>query len=362
MPKLYPIIMSGGAGSRLWPLSRREHPKQFLALVEDMTMLQATAKRLNDAPSSIEVASPIVICGKGQEEMAQDQLCAIGMPASAIIIESEGRNTAAVAAVAAHHINALDPDGLVLLLSADHHVADPVGFWAGVEKGMPAANRGKLVTLGIEATHPDTGYGYICRGKELHEHVYEIDAFVEKPDYDTACRYLEQGGYYWNAGIFLFQASAMLREFSEHAPEIADICARALQAAEIDEINIRLAAEIFAECPSAPVDTTIMEPTQQSAVVAPVRAGWSDIGSWKALSEIRQRLSGEKNTTLGDVIEIGCSDCYVQADGQLVTAIGLKNIVIVADGETIMVVHKDHAQDVKRAVETLKNGGRSDLL
>ena len=354
--------MSGGAGSRLWPLSRRGMPKQFLELVEDVTMLQATALRLEHAPAGIEVASPIVICGQGHEKMCESQLAAIGKPASMIIVEPEGRNTAAVAAVAAHHVQALDAEGHVLLLSADHHVEDPAGFWSGVAKGIAAAEDGRLVTLGIEATHPDTGYGYIRRGAELHDQVFEVDAFVEKPDQATAQLYLDQGGYYWNAGIFLFRADAMLREFALHAPEIADVCLRALGQGRTSGSLLWLDPEIFAACKAAPVDTAIMEPTSQSAIIAPVRAGWSDIGSWKALSELKQALSGDSNTLLGNVLEVGCSDTYVRSDGPAVAAVGLKDVVIIATGDTVLVVHKDKAQDVKVITDRLKKDGRADLL
>jgi len=359
---IYPVIMSGGAGSRLWPLSRRARPKQFLALVEEATMLQATAKRLKSASAGMTIAAPIVICGEGQEAMSQAQLDEIGMSPSAIIVEQEGRNTAAVAAVAAHHVQALDAAGYVLLLAADHHVSDPDGFWSGVENGMLAAQAGNLVTLGIEATYPDTGYGYIRRGAALHEQVFKVDAFVEKPDVDKAKAYLEQGDYYWNAGIFLFRADAMLREFKSLAPDIEDACRRALQAGKRDGAILRLDPEIFATCRSGSVDVEIMERTSHSAVVAPVRAGWSDIGSWKSLSEITQSLSGEPNTLRGDVIETDCTDCYVHSDGPTVAAIGLTDIVVIATGDTVLVVHKDQAQDVKKVVDTLKKDGRTDRL
>ena len=362
MATIYPVIMSGGAGSRLWPLSRQSRPKQFLELVGNMTLLQETAARLKSAPASLSVAAPIVICGEGQETLTAAQLDEIGMPPSAIIIEPEGRNTAAVAAVAAHHVRSIDVDGLILLLPADHHMSDPDGFWTSVEKGLASAGSGELVTLGIKPTGPATGYGYIECGEPIAADVFKIARFVEKPELADATVFYEQGGFYWNAGIFLFRCDAMLREFETLAPDISATCRSALEATTLEGTVLRLAPEIFSACRAASIDVEIMQRTSRSAVVAPVEAGWSDIGSWKALCDVRLEESGAANTVQGDVLEIDNSGCLIRSEGPTVAVIGLTDVVVIATGDKVLVVHKDKAEAVKMLVARLKKEGRTDLV
>ncbi len=361
MTKIRPVIMCGGAGSRLWPRSRAAHPKQFLDLVDERTLLEATAARLKAASPSITMLTPLVICGAGQGDLADAQLVKAGTPAHAIIIEPFGRNTAAVAAVASLVSSDLDPEALVLLLPADHHIADDAGFWRGVEAGIAAARDGNLVTLGIEASGPETGYGYIRRGASIGEGVYQVDEFKEKPDAATARAYLETGLYSWNAGIFLFRSDAMISAFQSHAPEILNACARSLKKGASNGARFSLSAEAFKACPSEPVDIAIMEKAARVAVVAPVRAGWNDVGSWTAIADLKR--DGIAATAASDQVHmIDCDNCLVESHGPFVAAIGLKDIIVIATPDGILITHRDHTQDVKKIVEQLKAKGRSDLL
>lgn len=358
---LVPVIMCGGAGSRLWPRSRSATPKQFLSLVGADTMLAATAARLHRADIGVSLAAPVVICGAGQEGLVQRDLAAAGRPAGRIVIEPFGRNTAAVAAVAALEAFALDKDALVLLLPADHHIADVEGFWRGVGAGVEAARGGYLVTLGIDATGPDTGYGYIRRGDALSPGVFRVKAFKEKPDAETAQAYLATGEYDWNAGIFLFRADAMIAAFEAHAPAILAHCRNALARAATEGVLTRLDAAAFHDCPSEPVDIAIMEQAGRVAVVAPVRAGWNDVGSWDAIADLRKAGAGSAAPD-ERVIALNCNNCLIESDGPLVAAIGLEDLVIVATADAVLITRRGMTQEVKTIVTALKSQGRKDLL
>jgi mannose-1-phosphate guanylyltransferase/mannose-6-phosphate isomerase len=359
---IYPVIMCGGAGSRLWPKSRKSQPKQFLSLVEDASMLEATLARLGDAPLGVSVAAPTVICGAGQDVMASAQLAKISGEGS-VIIEPFGRNTAAVAAVASLNAAASDADAVVLLLPADHFVQDPAGFWAGVTSGLDAASDGHLVTLGIDPTGPETGYGYIQRAEALGDGVFRVENFKEKPNTETATAYLATGDYFWNAGIFLFRADAMMAAFSAYAPDILSTSKAALDAAKATGNQRMLDAAAFKACPSEPVDIAIMEKADRVAVVAPVRAGWSDVGSWAVISDLKAEASSDPSgSTSGDVISLGCEGSLIETDGPTIAAIGLKDMIVIADGGSILIVPKSQAQDVKKIVEHLKAEGRTDKL
>lgn len=360
---IYPVIMCGGAGSRLWPKSRKAQPKQFLSLVEDDTMLQATLRRMTAAPDEVTIAEPTIICGAGQEDLAEAQLKSIFTGGGDVLIEPFGRNTAAVAAVASAHVLAKDADGLVLLLPADHFVRDPAGFWSGVMSGMPAAETGELVTLGIQPTGPETGYGYIERGHKLGENVYKVAKFKEKPDRETAEEYLATNNFFWNAGIFLFQANAMRSAFEAHASDILTSSEAALSASDIDGARRYLDANAFTPCPSEPVDIAIMEKSDRVAVVAPVKAGWSDVGSWAVISELRSEVSNDPTGAIrGDVMAIDCSGSLIETDGPTVAAIGLKDMIVIVENNSVLIVPKDRAQDVKTIVNTLKSADRSEKL
>ena len=358
---LVPVIMCGGAGSRLWPRSRAASPKQFLSLISGNTMLAETASRLGRADIDAAIAPPVIICGDGQETLVLRDLASAGSAASRIVIEPFGRNTAAVTAVAALEAGAQDADALVLLLPADHHIADVTGFWRGVGAGLDAAREGYLVTLGIEAAGPDTGYGYIRRGEALSPGVFKVQAFKEKPDVETAAAYLATGEYDWNAGIFLFRADAMIRAFEAHAPAILAQCREALGAASLTGIVTRLDAAAFEACPSEPVDIAIMEKASRVAVVAPVTAGWNDVGSWDAIADLKFAGDGS-GITAPNVLALNCNNCLIESDGPLVAAIGLEDLVIVATADAILITRRGATQDVKTIVNTLKANGRKDLL
>lgn len=360
MTKIYPVIMCGGGGSRLWPKSRASTPKQYLNVIGDKSLLQATAERFGAAGGDIEVAAPIIICGKGQTPIASAQLEAAGSPALCIIEEPLKRNTAAVAAVAASHIAAIDAaDSILLLLPADHHMADVAGFWSGVRSGLPAAKDGYLVTLGIDPEgRPETGYGYIKRGAEIGADAYRVDKFVEKPDLQTAQAYLEEGGFYWNAGIFLFQASAMKAAFENLAPDILAASGNALARAETTGITLHLDADAFAQSPSAPVDIAIMEKADKVAVVAPVNAGWSDVGSWAAIAE----MEADSTPDPAKVINIGSQGCLVQSDGPVVATVGVSDLIVIATGDAVLVIPKDRAEEVKAIVNELEARNLKNVL
>lgn len=362
MATVTPVIMCGGSGSRLWPLSRRSLPKQFLKLIDDKTLLEATASRASAAPSSLHLAPPVLFCGPAEAELAREQVEQAGYPASVVVVEPVAKNTAAVAASAALHAVEQDPDAIVLLLPADHHMEAPEVFWESVETGLRAAKDGSIVTFGIEPRRPETGYGYIKSGAPLGSGALKVAAFKEKPSAETAEAYLASGGYYWNSGIFLFRADAMIREFEALGADLLANCAAALQQAERTEHEIRLDPEAFNRCRSEPLDLEIMERTDQAAVVAPVRAGWDDIGSWGAVADIVDQERDGVKSTHGEVLRLSCEGGMVRTTGPQVVAIGLKDIVVVATPDAVLITHKDCDQEVKTVFKHLKQNGRDDLL
>lgn len=344
-----PVIMAGGSGTRLWPLSRATHPKQFLRLHGEDTMLQATVKRL----SGLNVQAPITICNEEHRFFVAEQLREIDKLGS-IILEPVGRNTAPAIALAALTAN---DDPLLLVLAADHVIQDEAAFNAAVMRAIPLAEAGKLVTFGIVPTQPHTGYGYIRRGKDLGKG-FEVDAFVEKPSSDVARDYLSSGDYYWNSGMFLFRASSYLEELKKFRPDILDQCKASVTEVTADLDFLRINKETFESCPAESVDYAVMEKTSR-AVVVPMDAGWSDIGSWSSLWDISEK-DGEGNATHGDVVLHNTHNSYVRTDDKLVAAIGVNDLVIVATKDTIMVAHKNCVQDVKIITEMLKANSRSE--
>ena len=358
---IYPIIMSGGSGTRMWPLSRKSKPKQYLALLGETSLFQDTILRVSPDNTALGIAPPSIICGLHHLEQVEMQMTAIGKSPDAIILEPEGRNTAVVAAIAAAHVQAQDPDGIILLLPADHHIEDSAAFLKCVEQGGQTAQSGHLVTLGIQPTAPETGYGYIQQGTPISDGCYQVEAFHEKPDRERAQAYLGQGGYYWNAGIFLFSAKAMLAELETHAPDILKSGLEAYRQAEVKGRHHHLDPKTFAACRSDSIDYAVMEKTDKSAVVAPVNVGWSDIGSWSALSEL-VRDGAQSNKTEGNVMLLDSAGTYVNAQDMLVAGIGLENMVVVAADGVVLIMPADRAQDVKRIVNDLKDNKRTDLL
>ncbi|MEW6562341.1 MAG: mannose-1-phosphate guanylyltransferase/mannose-6-phosphate isomerase [Pseudomonadota bacterium] len=355
---LYPVILSGGSGTRLWPLSRTALPKQFLPLVTDQTLFQETLLRVQGAE---QMSDPIVVCNIEHRFLAAEQLLEIGLKPLSMILEPEGRNTAPAVAVAA--IAALDknPDAVLLVLPADHVIRDTEGFLTAIETAVVLANQGKLVTFGIKPHEAATGFGYIEQGIPLDgANAYAVARFVEKPDVQTAKNFLESGRFFWNSGMFVFKASVYLEELEQYSPDIYASSRQAWQTSTHDEDFSRLDKAAFSECRSDSIDYAVMERTSRAAMVT-VDIGWSDIGSWSALAE-----EGPKdvhgNVLRGDTYVAQSENCYIRAESRLVAAIGLKDVVIVETSDAVLVTHKDNAQHVKQAVEFLKQAERSEHL
>ncbi|HKU15258.1 MAG TPA: mannose-1-phosphate guanylyltransferase/mannose-6-phosphate isomerase [Steroidobacteraceae bacterium] len=356
---LIPVILSGGSGTRLWPLSRELYPKQLLPLVGRGTMLQETLARLEGVP---DVAAPLVVCNESHRFLVAEQLLERGTQAQAILLEPVGRNTAPAVAVAAMAAVADAPPGksqgepILLILPADHVIRDVHAFQAAVAAGRKAAEAGKLVTFGVVPTKPETGYGYIRRSAEATGTAFAIAQFVEKPDLATAQRYVESGEYFWNSGMFMFRAATVLEELRRHAPAIYEACAQAYTVAKRDLDFTRLPAKEFAACPSDSFDYAVMEKTQHGVVV-PLDAGWSDVGSWSALHEA---IAGDErgNVRIGDVLTVDAAGCYLQSTSRLVAAVGLEDHVVVETKDAVLVAPKSRVQDVKELVAQLKKQGR----
>jgi mannose-1-phosphate guanylyltransferase len=345
------VIMAGGSGTRLWPLSRAAHPKQFLALHGDDTMLQATFKRLD----GLDIQSSVTICNEEHRFFVAEQLREIDRLGS-IILEPVGRNTAPAIALAALS----SPEGedpLLLVLAADHVIQNEAAFTKTVMNAIPLAESGKLVTFGIVAHEPNTGYGYIKKG-ESQGPGFAVDAFVEKPSIEVAKEYLESGDYFWNSGMFLFKASRYLEELKKHRPDIYEACQLSMEGTSQDNDFLRVNELAFDACPSDSIDYAVMEKTDD-AVVVPMDAGWSDIGSWSSLWDISEK-DGNGNATYGDVMLHKSNNCYVRTDGKLVAAIGLDDLVIVSTKDVLVVAHKDSVQDVKVVAQQLRSESRTE--
>ena len=346
---IVPVVMSGGSGTRLWPLSTEEAPKQFHPLGSARTMLQDTVLRLR-AHRAMALAPPIVVCNRRHLALVRAQLDAIGVAPSAIVLEPFGRNTAAVAVIAAELAAASHPGMRVLLMPADHVIADEAAFAAAIARGAMAKDR--IVTFGIEPAGPHTGYGYIQRGDRLGEGVFEVARFAEKPSKATAEAYLAQGGYYWNSGIFLFAPEVMLAEFAAHRPDILRAATAALAAARRAGAIIDLPDDLFAKVPSESLDVAVMEATRLAAV-APCHSGWADVGSWGELWRLGPR-DGQGNRAHGDAVMLDTRDSLVWADGVTVGVVGLKDMIVVAAHGAVLVLPRSRAEDVKAVVEQLR--------
>ncbi|MFV8784146.1 mannose-1-phosphate guanylyltransferase/mannose-6-phosphate isomerase [Microbulbifer sp. SA54] len=351
---MIPVILCGGTGSRLWPLSREAYPKQFLTLAGSNTMLQATALRLNGLEN---VEAPILVCNENHRFAAAEQLQEINRAAQAILLEPCARNTAPAIALAALAAVESGEDPLLLVLPADHVVADTAAFQAAVAAARPLAEDGNLVTFGIVPTCAETGYGYIRSGDAV-DGGWKVAEFVEKPDLATAERYLASGEYNWNSGMFLFRASRYLEELGHHHPAMLEACRAAFAGAARDLDFTRIDADAFARCPSDSVDYAVMEKTESAAVV-PMQAGWSDVGSWSALWELAERDEND-NLLRGDVIAEGASGCLVHGGERLVGILGVQDLVVVDTDDALMVAHKDRVQEVKTIVQRLKQDARSE--
>jgi mannose-1-phosphate guanylyltransferase/mannose-6-phosphate isomerase len=352
---LIPVILSGGSGTRLWPLSRELYPKQLLPLVGDRTMLQETARRVEGIA---DVGLPVVVCNESHRFMVAEQLRALDVSPAAIVLEPVGRNTApavAVAALVALHGKPDGDDPILLVLPADHVIREVESFREAVEGGRTAAEAGRLVTFGVVPDSPETGYGYIRRARGEGP-AYPVAEFVEKPDHATAVRYVQSGEYFWNSGMFMFRARAYLAELEQHAPAMLAACKAAVAAATRDLDFTRLAADAFAACPSDSIDYAVMEKTSH-AVVVPLDAGWSDVGSWSALQDALPR-DAAGNVIAGDVITEGTTGSYLHSTGRLIAAVGLTDHVVVETKDAVLVAPRDKVQDVKALVNQLKAQGR----
>jgi mannose-1-phosphate guanylyltransferase/mannose-6-phosphate isomerase len=352
--KLQPVLLSGGSGTRLWPLSREAYPKQFLPLAGQDTMLQATWLRA--AP--LADAAPIVVANEEHRFLVAEQLRQIGAPTPAILLEPVGRNTAPAIAAAALQATADGEDPLLLVLPSDHVVRDVEAFRAAVRRAAGAADRGALVTFGIHPDAPETGFGYIQSGAELSadDAVFKVLRFVEKPDIATARDYLAEGNYSWNSGMFLFRASRYLQELERFRPDIVAAVRAAVSSARRDGDFVRLDKEAFAACPSESIDYAVMEKTD-AAMVLPVDIGWNDVGSWSALWDVAER-DADGNAHLGDVIAVDTRNSYAYAR-RLVALVGVDDLVVVETDDAVLVARKDRVQEVKQVVARLKEAQRT---
>ncbi|ENO8934561.1 mannose-1-phosphate guanyltransferase, partial [Salmonella enterica subsp. enterica serovar Cerro] len=357
---LIPVIMAGGTGSRLWPLSRELYPKQFLCLQNNLSMLQSTISRLD----GIKHASPIVICNEKHRFIVADQLLQMNQLTNNIILEPVGRNTAPAVALAAlvAKNNSSKEDPLLLILAADHVFTNENEFRITVSKAIPFADRGKLVTFGIVPSKAESGYGYILRGNKLQLEddiiAFDVEQFVEKPSIETAQAYVASGDYYWNSGMFLFRAGRYLEELKKYRPDILIACEKSISDLNIDLNFVRINEDDFYPCPDVSIDYAVMEHTAD-AVVMPMDAGWSDVGSWSSLWEISAHTP-EGNVHHGDVISHKTENSYVYAESGLVTTVGVKDLVVVQTKDAVLIADRHAVQDVKKVVEKIKADGRHE--
>ncbi|HEX6979010.1 MAG TPA: mannose-1-phosphate guanylyltransferase/mannose-6-phosphate isomerase [Alphaproteobacteria bacterium] len=356
VPKIVPVILSGGAGTRLWPLSRELYPKQLLPLVSEYSLLQETARRISGA----SYAPPLVVCNDEHRFIIAEQLRLLGVKPRAIVLEPLPRNTAPAVAVAALMAAADDPNALILVLPSDHVLTELAAFHAAVAVAAAAARTGRLVTFGITPTGPETGYGYIRRDAPLTgiDGAYAIARFVEKPDLATAQSFIADGAWSWNSGMFLFPARLFLDELGRHEPDMLQATRDAVAGAVTDLEFVRLDKDAFARCPSKSVDYAVMEKTDVAAVV-PAHLGWNDVGAWSALWELGDKDAGG-NVTIGDVIAHDTRNSYLRSDRVLLSTIGVEDVVVVATSDVVLVAKKDRVQNVKNIVEELKAKGRSE--
>jgi mannose-1-phosphate guanylyltransferase/mannose-6-phosphate isomerase len=356
-----PVVLSGGSGTRLWPMSRTQFPKQLLPLVSSDSMLVDTVRRAC-APELFGL--PILVCNQEHRFIVAEQLRQAGLERRAIVLEPIGRNTAPAAAVAALIIGQSAPDGLMLIAPSDHIVTDVGAFRRAVAAGAEAARKGALVTFGITPTRAETGYGYIRIGgggkkRSNGADCVPVAEFVEKPDQATAESYLKRGEHVWNSGMFLFRADRYVAELERHHPAIVEACRRALAEAETDLEFLRLNAASFAGCPSESIDYAVMEKTE-NAMVVPAAMGWNDVGSWGALWEVGTK-DDAGNVVIGDVLVDDVRNSYVRCeDGTLVAALGLDDMVLVVTDDAVLAASRERSQDVKRLVERLKRSNRSE--
>lgn len=351
---ILPIILAGGSGTRLWPLSRQWYPKQFLQLKGENSLLQQTISRVAGA----QFENPLVICNEDHRFLAAEQLRQIEIDACPILLEPEPRSTAPAIALAAYYAQSKGIDPYLLVMPADHVIDNQQAFEQAVEKAVQQAKKGHLATFGIEPTYAETGFGYIRRGQSIESEVFHIDSFVEKPDEKTAEQYMATKQYYWNSGMFLFKASDYLKVLSQFQPEIIQACEESIARSVQDADFIRVDKAAFSLCPSDSIDYAVMEKTDKAVVVS-LEAAWNDVGSWHALWDISEK-NEQGNVLQGDVVAIDSHHSFVRADNRLVTLVGLDNVIVVETTDAVLVAHKDEVQQVKAVVEHLKTEDRSE--
>jgi len=358
---MIPVILSGGSGSRLWPLSRESYPKQFLPLTSEQSMLCETLQRLDGIN---ELAKPIVVCNEQHRFLVAEQLRGMDVQPHSIVLEPEGRNTAPAVAIAALAALEQNSDALMLVLPADHIIEDITVFHQSLKVAAESAQQGKLVTFGIVPTAPETGYGYIKSNQSYDASAglstLSVEQFVEKPDVTTAEAYLESGDYFWNSGMFMFKASCYLEELEQYAGDMLSLCQQAYQGAAHDMDFVRLDNDAFIKIKGNSIDYAVMEKTDK-AVVVPLDAGWNDIGSWSALSDV-SGSDAQSNVVSGDVLIEDSQNCYIRSEHRLVAALGVQDQVIIETADAVLVASRDKAQEVKKIVERLKLDDRSERL
>lgn len=349
--KLYPVVLCGGAGTRLWPLSREHYPKQFLALLNQQTLLQNTVSRLG---RTLHAEAPLVVCNEVHRFLVNEQLRAIQIPAATILLEPQGRNTAPALTLAALWLHSQQAEpALMVVMPADHVIQDLALFQETVAQALPLAEAGQLVTFGVQPTCPETGYGYIQRGDG-----HRVKAFVEKPDFITAESYLAAGDYLWNSGIFVMRTDQWLQEMNIHVPAILSQCQLAFGKGQQDGPFYRVDSHDFAASPSQSIDYAVMEHTTHAAVL-PLTAGWSDVGSWSVMLQVNaQDAAG--NVLKGDVLTHFTENSFLESGSRLLAAVGLKDMIVVETADAVLVAHQDYAQEVKEIVNQLKAGNREE--
>ena len=355
---IIPVILAGGSGTRLWPLSRKLYPKQLLPLVDERTLVQNTIERLQGLDG---IAEPIVICNEDHRFIIAEQMRAMGVSPAAIVLEPAGRNTAPAVAVAAMLAQRLGPEAELLVLPADHLIGDPAQFHDAVRQAAAHAAAGHLVTFGIVPSAPETGYGYILQGPALAGSTARaIERFVEKPDLATAETYVASGQYFWNSGMFVFRASSVLAELERLAPAIVESCRKALDLAGQDLDFLRLDRDAFAACPEDSVDYAVMERTDKGVMI-PLACGWNDLGSWDALWQAGGK-DEDGNVTRGDVVLCDVHDSYLHAETRLLAAVGLQNHIVVETSDAVLISPRDRVQEVKKIVDKLKAENRIEAV
>ena len=354
--RIVPVILSGGSGTRLWPVSRESFPKQLWPLLSDKSLMQETALRAVGA----DFAAPVVVCNEAHRFLIAEQLRAAGIEGARIILEPVGRNSAPAIAAAALLVAEQDPDAVLWMMAADAAITRPAALREALDAATAAARDGRIVTFGMKPDRPETGYGYIELGAPLpgHETVHEVARFREKPDAATAAAFTADGRHLWNSGMFVFTARTLLDELATHAPAVLTAVQAAIAGRRVDLDFIRLDVAAFTACPNISLDYAVAERTSHAAVV-PADLGWSDVGSWSALWDLGEK-DAAGNVAVGDVLLEGASRCYARSDGMLTAVVGLEDAIVVTTEDAVLAMHRDRAQDVKAIVERLRKAGRHE--